>query len=291
MNWWRKLAPRRIRRKLARFFADTPPPLAVTVPYQIRVGTADRLGGQVAIVAGGSGAIGRAICCRLAAEGAMVFVGGTSAARTTAVVAEIERLGGRARPLALDVTDEGAIAAAFASVAAGEGRIDIFVNSAGGSAREAHARLVDQDTGVIDEVLAVNLRGAILCCREAAKAMLPHRRGRIVNISSVIGERGKAGFAEYAAAKAGVIGFTRSLAMELGPHGITANCVSPGIVQRGTVGADELERLRRTNWMSGYGRPEDIAGMVAYVVSDEAGFATGQNFIVDGGRSLGLKGD
>ena len=291
MSIVRKLVPGRVKAFIKSRLPAAAPALQVSVPYEIRLAAADRLKGQVAVVTGGSGAIGRSICCHLAAEGATVYVGGTSEARMGEVVAEIVALGGRAYPQKLDVTSEAAITAAFAAIAGQQGRIDILVNCAGGSAREDYGPIIAQKTSVIDNILAVNLRGAILCVREAAKVMVAGKYGRIINVSSVIGDRGKANFAEYAASKAGVIAFTKSIAMELGQYGITANCVSPGIVQRGEITAAALEHLKTTNWLGGYGKPEDIATMVAYLASDQAAFITGQNMIVDGGRSLGLKGD
>ncbi|MFK8252339.1 SDR family NAD(P)-dependent oxidoreductase [Ancylobacter terrae] len=291
MSVLKKLVPAPVKAKIKAYVLRNAPALPVAVPYQIRLVGKDRLKGQVAVVTGGSGAIGRAICCHLAAEGAIVYVCGTSDARMGEVVSEIAALGGTAHAQKLDVGDEGAIRAAFAAIGQAHGRIDILVNCAGGSAREDHGAIIDQKTSVIDAILTINLRGTMLCVREAARIMVGRGYGRIINVSSIIGERGKANFAEYAASKAGVIVFTKSIAMELGTSGITANCVSPGIVQRGAITGDMIEQLKKTNWLGGYGKPEDIASMVSYLVSDEAAFITGQNMIVDGGRSLGLKGD
>ncbi|AWI75264.1 short-chain dehydrogenase [Parazoarcus communis] len=291
MRLLKKFVPGRVRNKLRSLRDGLAPRIPVTVPYEIRVADGCVLQNQVAIVTGGSGSIGRSIACCLAAEGAIVYVCGMSPDKINSVVTEIVGLGGKAYPQRLDVTDEADIVRTFAEVTARHGRLDIMVHSAGGSARDEYSSLIGQKTEVIDQVLNVNLRGAILCCREAAKAMVPSKTGRIINISSVLGVQGKANFAEYAASKGGVIAFTKSIAMELGPFGITANCVSPGIVQRGEISASELEQLSKTNWLSGYGKPEDIGEMVAYLASPRANFITGQNFIVDGGRSLGLKGD
>lgn len=291
MSLLKKIVPGRIRRKLRSLRDSQLPRIPVTVPYEIRVTDGNALRGQVAIVTGGSGSIGRSIVCCLAAEGAIVYVCGMSQDKIDAVVTEVKSLGGIAHPQKLDVSSEADITATFASIAQRHGRIDIMVHSAGGSARGGHAPLIQQSTEVIDQILNVNLRGAILCCREAAKVMVQAKYGRIINISSVLGIQGKADFAEYAASKGGVLAFTKSIAMELGRFGITANCVSPGIVQRGDITASQLDSLRRTNWMNSYGKPEDIAELVAYLASSRANFVTGQNFIADGGRSLGLKGD
>lgn len=291
MNSLKKLIPQGVKRRLKRFLGQYSSSVQVAVPYEIRLTTPDRLKGQVAIITGGSGAIGRSICCQLAAEGATVYVCGMSEGKISAVISEIAGLGGNAHARKLDVSSEAAIVATISEVAERHGRIDILVNCAGGSARDDHAAIIDQETSVIDNILNINLRGAILCVREAAKLMTRAGYGRIINISSIIGDRGKANFAEYAASKAGIIAFTKSIAMELGKSGITANCVSPGIVQRGEITGADLERLKATNWLGTYGKPEDIAAMVSYLASEQASFITGQNFIVDGGRSLGLKGD
>lgn len=127
----------------------------------------------------------------------------------------------------------------------------------------------------------------MLCCKEAAKYMIKNSYGRIVNITSVIGLQGKAGFSEYAASKGGSIAFIKSLAQE--QYGITVNGVAPGIVQRGEVTNDMIDRLSKTNWMGTYGKPEDISAVVNFLCKDEASFITGQNIAADGGRSLGLK--
>ncbi|MFA7439776.1 MAG: SDR family NAD(P)-dependent oxidoreductase [Sphingomonadaceae bacterium] len=291
MNILKKVVPAGVRRKMGRFLARYAPPVDTPARYEIHLDGQGRLAGQIAIVTGGSGAIGRSICCHLAAEGATVYVCGASHNKINAVVSEIGELGGIAHAQKMDVSDEQLIVSVFDSIYKNHGKIDILVNCAGGSARGDYAPIIQQKTSVIDNLLNINLRGTILCTREGAKAMVEKGYGRIINISSVIGERGKANFSEYAASKGGVIAFTKSIAMELGKYGITANCVSPGIVQRGGVSESDLERLQNTNWLRSYGKPEDSASMVAYLVSEKAAFVTGQNFIVDGGRSLGLKGD
>lgn len=290
MNLMKKLMPS-LKSGIHAIFEWFSPQIAVSVPYEIRIASGEELAGQVAAVTGGSGVIGRSIACYLAAEGATVYVGGMSQRKIDAVVAEINELGGMAHPMRLDVTDETKITQFFSEILERHGRLDILVNTAGGSAREDCSALMIQKTSVIDQVLSINLRGAILCCREAARIMSRSGYGRIINISSILGVQGKANYSEYAASKGGVIAFTKSIAMELGPSGITANCVSPGIVQRDAISPGRMGQLSHTNWLDGYGKPEDIAAMVVYLASDQASFITGQNFIVDGGRSIGLKGD
>ncbi len=262
----------------------------VTRPYKIVLEQNSLLKGQVAVVTGGSGAIGRACCVRLAAEGAKVYVCCSRQGNASCVVDEIRQLGFAAEEITLNVLNSSDIEKTFQTIASNNGgRIDILVNSAGGSAREEANNIVSQSVEVIDRILNVNLRGAILCCQAASKYMVKQRSGRLINITSVIGLQGKAGFSEYAASKGGSIAFVKSLAQELGRYGITVNGVAPGIVQRGSVNEQMIERLSKTNWLNSYGKPEDISEMVAYLCSSKASFITGQNIAIDGGRSLGLK--
>lgn len=246
---------------------------------------------DVAVIIGGSGAIGRSIACRLAAEGAKVYVCGTSLESAQKTVNSVEKFGGNAHALNIDLCSEESICQTVKQIIAVEEKIDILVNCAGGSSRSLNANIDSLPTQVIDSILSVNLRGTILCCREIARYMVQQKRGKIVCITSIIGERGKARFSEYAAAKAGIIAFVKSIAMELGPKGINVNCVSPGIVSRGQINGEQIEAIKKTNYLNDFGTPEDIANMTLFLVSNEARFITGQNFIVDGGRSLGLKGD
>lgn len=262
----------------------------VTRPYIIKVDEHDELKGKVAVITGGSGAIGRACAFRLAAEGAKVYVCGSRPDSAKPVVDEILSAGKLAVATQLNVLDAKAIAETFNRIASENGgHIDIVVNSAGGSARGRANNVVEQDVEVIDEILNINLRGAILCGKEAAKYMITNQWGRIINITSVIGLQGKAGFSEYAASKGGSIAFLKSFAQELGKYGITVNGVAPGIVQRGEVTMDAVERLGKTNWVGTYGKPEDISAVVNFLCKEEASFVTGQNIAADGGRSLGLK--
>ena len=262
----------------------------VTRPYIIKVDEHEELKGKVAIITGGSGAIGRACAFRLAAEGAKVYVCGSRPTSAQPIVAEITTACKNAVAIQLNVLDAISIQKTFEKIAAeNNGHIDILVNSAGGSARGKANNVVDQSVEVFDEILNINLRGAMICAKEAAKYMISNRYGRIINITSVIGLQGKAGYSEYAASKGGSIAFVKSLAQELGRYGITVNGVAPGIVQRGEVTMDAMERLGRTNWMGTYGKPEDISAVVNFLCKDEASFITGQNIAADGGRCLGLK--
>lgn len=264
---------------------------SIIVPYNISPNGEDELKGKVALVTGGSGVIGRAIACRLAADGVLVYVSGTNVSKIKLVVDEIRGLGGTAYPCKIDLKDEEDIISAFELINTQHQRLDILVNCAGGSARTKSAHIFDLETHVIDRTLNINLRATMLCTREGVRIMKGLQGGHIINISSIIGERGKAKYSEYAVAKAGIIAFTKSVAMELGKFGINVNCISSGIVYRDKIYEDTAERLRKTNYLNSYGKPEDVSEMVAFLVSSHASFITGQNIIIDGGRSLGLKGD
>ena len=245
----------------------------------------------MAVVTGASGSIGRAITACLINEGAHVYAAGRSETRLAPIVAEMNQLvPGCCSSLMLTIDDEQAAANAVAD-ALGERPLDIWVNCAGGSARGKMAPIHRQTMDIVDDVLESNLRICIIGSKIAAARMVKQQSGRIINIASTIADRGKADFSDYAAAKAGIIGFTRSLALEVGPHGITANCVSPGFIQRGEYSEQQREYLLRSNCMHAIGTPEDIAHAVSFLASPMAGFITGQDLQVDGGRSLGLMGD
>lgn len=281
---------KKIDRKIGSFLRKRYSSFHVTRPYIIKVDEHKELTGKVAVITGGSGAIGRACAVRLAAEGAKVYVCGSRPGSALPVVEEIRSLGLLAEVAVLNVLDANAIENTINKIAEeNRGKIDILVNSAGGSARSKYNNVVDQSIDVIDEILNINLRGAMLCAKTAAKYMINQKSGRIINITSVIGLQGKASFSEYAASKGGSIAFIKSLAQELGKYNITVNGVAPGIVQRGEVTADMMEKLTQTNWMGTYGKPEDISAAVYFLCKEEASFITGQNLAVDGGRSLGLK--
>lgn len=280
----------RVNRKIGSLLRKKYGALTVTRPYVIQVDEHKELKGKVAIITGGSGAIGRACAVRLAAEGAKVYICGSHPGSAQPVVDEIKSHGLLAVPTVLNVLDNEAIEKTVHLIAAeNNGHIDILVNSAGGSARDHARKVAEQSVEVIDNVLNINLRGAMLCSRAVAPYMIAQKSGRIINITSVIGLQGKAGYSEYAASKGGSIAFIKSLAQELGRFNITVNGVAPGIVQRGEVTEDMKQSLTRTNWMGTYGKPEDISAVVNFLCKEEASFITGQNIAVDGGRSLGLK--
>ncbi|MBW9122398.1 SDR family oxidoreductase [Microbacterium trichothecenolyticum] len=257
-------------------------------PYRVEVvAEARRFEGAIAVVTGASGTIGRAIALRLAAEGAEVFAVGRDLDRLNSVLAEIRAFGGVGHATVVDLAQDDQIKSFFD----GLNRVDILVNCAGGSARDSHGPIWSQTMAVVDSVLASNLRAAIGCTMAASAKMIEQRSGRIVNVGSVLGAHGKANFADYGASKAGLVGYTKSAAIELGRHGVTINTVSPGIVQRGEPTLRQLDRVGATNVLDRPGTAEDIAEAVAFFASSAADFITGQDLAVDGGRSLGLRGD
>lgn len=240
----------------------------------------------MALITGASRGIGRAIAHRLARAGNHVVLASRTAGPLTEVKATIEASGGSAETLAVDVGDRAAWRAAVEDVIEAGGRLDILVNNAGITRDNLALRMSDEEW---DEVIRVNLTAAFVACRAAARAMMKHRFGRIVNIASTSGLVGNAGQANYAAAKAGLIGLTRSLARELGGKGITANVVAPGFVETdmtSALPAGIRERALDAMAVKRLGRPEDIAEAVAYVSSEEAGFLTGQVICVDGGLTM-----
>ncbi len=238
--------------------------------------------GQVALVTGASRGIGRTIATALAARGAVVLAGarGTNA---QAVVDEIAAAGGRAEAVALDVTDSAAAAAAVADVVARHGRLDILVLNAGITRDQLMLRMKRTEW---DEVIATNLTSAFTLCQAALKPMLKQRRGRVVAISSVVGQMGNAGQANYAASKAGLAGFCKSLAREVGSRNITVNVVAPGFIETDMTRAIAAET--QAQWISQVplgrlGTPADVAAAVCFLASDEASYITGQILAVNGG--------
>jgi 3-oxoacyl-[acyl-carrier protein] reductase len=244
-----------------------------------------RVNGRVALVTGASRGIGRAIAVRLAAEGASVM----AAARgdhAQAVADEIVAAGGQAAAVTVDVTDTASVEAAVAATIARFGRIDILVNNAGITRDQLMLRMKREDW---DAVLATNLTAAYTCAQAVLKPMVKQRSGRIVNISSVVGQSGNAGQANYAASKAGLIGFTKALALEIASRGITVNAVAPGLVDtdmtRAIAGAAHAEWEARIP-LKRLGTPDDIAHAVLFLASDEASYITGHVLAVNGGMYI-----
>jgi 3-oxoacyl-[acyl-carrier protein] reductase len=241
--------------------------------------------GRVALVTGASRGIGRAIAHRLAAGGAVVVAAarGDNAASTAAAIAET---GGRSESIALDVTDADAVAAAVAGVLERHGRIDILVNNAGITRDQLMLRMKRDDW---DAVIATNLTAAFTCIQAVLRPMVKQRRGRIINVSSVVGQSGNAGQANYAASKAGVIGLTKSLALEVASRNITVNAVTPGLIDTDMTRA--ISAGAHDEWaaripMQRLGAPADVAGAVAFLASDEASYITGHVLAVNGGMYM-----
>ncbi len=245
------------------------------------------LSGKIAVVTGGSRGIGRAICQRLAALGATVivnYVSNPAAAEET--VTSIQNAGGNAEAVQFNVATSEEIEAAFKKILDAHGRVDILVNNAGITRDGLLMKMKDEQW---DEVLNTNLKGVFLCTKAVSRGMMKQRWGRIINITSVIGFAGNAGQANYAAAKAGIVGFTKSVAKELASRGITVNGVAPGYIVTDMT-RDLSEEV--TNTIKGeipmgvLGEAEDIAGAVAYLASDDARYVTGQFIHVNGGMFM-----
>jgi len=240
------------------------------------------LGGRVAIVTGASRGIGRAIAEQLARQGAVV-IAAARAENARPVVDGIVAAGGRAEAVSLDVTEPGAIEQFVANVLERHSRIDILVNNAGITRDQLLLRMKRDDW---DVVLATNLTAAFALSQAVLKPMVRQRGGRIISISSVVGQSGNAGQANYAASKAGLIGFTKALALEVASRGITANVVAPGMIETDMTRA--LTEQAREEWASTIplrrlGTPADIASAVCFLASDEASYITGHVLAVNGG--------
>ncbi|MDB9444746.1 3-oxoacyl-[acyl-carrier-protein] reductase [Anabaena sp. CS-542/02] len=246
----------------------------------------ETLQGKVAIVTGASRGIGRAIALELAKQGASIVVNyASSSGAADTVAAEINAAGGQAIALKADVSKVDQVEALFNATIEKFQRLDIIVNNAGITRDTLLLRMKPEDW---QAVIDLNLTGVFLCTRAASKIMLKQRSGRIINIASVAGQMGNPGQANYSAAKAGVIGFTKTVAKELASRGITVNAVAPGFIATDmTSKLSNTEDILKYIPLGRYGQPEEIAGMVRFLAADPAAaYITGQVFNVDGGMVM-----
>ncbi len=238
---------------------------------------------RVAIVTGSGRGIGRAIALKLAELGATVVVSDILAKEAEAVAGEIKAAGGKSLAVIADVSLAADVTRLVEATIKACGRIDILVNNAGIARDQLLVRMPEEDW---DKVLAVDLKSVFLCTKAVLRPMVKQRRGRIISLSSITGITGNKGQANYASAKAGVIGFTRSIAREVGSHGVTVNAIAPGFIETDMTGQmkeDWRQEIKRNIPLGRFGTPRDVAGAVAFLASDEAGYITGQVLGVDGG--------
>jgi 3-oxoacyl-[acyl-carrier protein] reductase len=245
-----------------------------------------QLENQIAVVTGAGRGIGRAIALKFAAEGADVVCVSRTQENSEKVANEIGALGKKTWAFALDVADSAAVSAAAEKILADCGKVDILVNNAGVTRDGLLMRMSDEDW---DTVLNTNLKGAFFFTKAFSRAFAKQRSGRIINISSVIGLIGNAGQSNYAASKAGLIGFTQSVARELAGRGVTVNAIAPGFIE--TDMTSELNEGLKANIlkqipMGRFGAAEDIANAALFLASPAAGYVTGQVLTVDGGMVM-----
>lgn len=242
---------------------------------------------DVALVTGASRGIGRAIALKLATDGFAVAVNyASSTERAEAVVAEIAAVGGRAIAIQADVSDPEAVTRMFGTVADELGPVAVLVNNAGITDDGLVLRM---DPDQWDRVMNTNLKSVFLCTKTALRAMVRARAGRIINISSISGIAGNPGQSNYAASKAGVIGFTKSVAKEVGSRGITVNAVAPGFIETDmteALGDTVIELASQQISLGRLGLPEEVASIVGYLAGSDASYITGQTIVVDGGMAL-----
>jgi 3-oxoacyl-[acyl-carrier protein] reductase len=244
------------------------------------------LEGRVSLVTGASRGIGRAIANALAKEGAHVVLGARDAAKLREAVGEIAAAGGRAEALALDVAERGSVEAGVAHVLAAHGRIDHLVNNAGVTRDNLLLRMKDEEW---DDIMSTNLRSVYRLSKRVLRPMVKARYGRIINITSVVGVMGNPGQTNYAAAKAGIVGFSKSLAREVGARNITINCVAPGFIDTDmtrALGAEQRSALIGHIPLGRLGEARDVAAAVAFLASPGASYITGSTIHVNGGMYM-----
>jgi len=241
------------------------------------------LSDRVAIVTGAGRGIGRAIALKLAGVGAKVVVSDILEEEAKAVAREIKAKGGQGLAVAADVSSPEGVSGMVEATLKAYGRIDILVNNAGIARDQILLRMPEEDW---DRVLDVDLKSVFLCTKAVLRHMLKARWGRVISLSSIAAQVGNPGQANYSAAKAGVIGFTRTVASEVGSHGVTVNAIAPGFIETEMTRKIDEERrqeIKKHIPMNRFGTPEDVAGVVAFLASEEAGYITGQVLSVNGG--------
>ena len=242
---------------------------------------------KVALVTGASQGIGRATALALAESGAKVAIAARNAGKLASLAAEIAQTAGEALPITMDVADPGQVKAGFQQALAKFGRLDILVNNAAITRDTLALRMKLDDW---EAVLRTNLTGAHLCIQQSLGAMLKQRSGRIINITSVVAETGNAGQANYVASKAGLIGLTRAIAVEVASRSITVNAIAPGFIETpmtDPLSSELKEKMKSMIPLGRFGADKEIAAAVVFLASDEAGYITGQVLDVNGGMHMG----
>lgn len=245
-----------------------------------------RLEGKVSLITGGGRGIGRAMGLKFAEEGSDIVIWDIEVDEAASLESQIEKLGRRVTVMKMDVSEYSEVSEKIEEVLGTFGRVDVLVNNAGVTRDGLVLRMGEEDW---DVVLNVNLKGAFNCTKAVAKSMVKQKWGRIINISSVIGVIGNKGQANYAASKAGLIGFTKAMAKELASRGITVNAIAPGLIQSGmteTLSQQVKDEYVKNIPLGRIGSPEDVADLALFLASDEASYITGQVINVDGGMVM-----